>query len=73
MADISEELRAEIIRAIEAETIPEKDFHFREDFSYMGRTYMALGTLKYKEKTYEFIWNHDEGIFYESIEENEID
>ena len=59
----------EVREAINKGIIPDKDYKFNDDFDYMGRIYIANGTVKYKGKIYGFCWNHDEGIIESTIEE----
>lgn len=58
----------EIIKAIGNDSIPQEDYWYDDDFIYV-KGYTASGTLKYNGKKYKYRWNHEEGIFYDTIEE----
>ena len=57
----------ELIKNIDE--IPDKYFSFSDEFHYVGKTYMANGTVFFNGKTYEFSWNEENGIFESTIEE----
>lgn len=65
---IDNKLLDKIIIAIEWNIIPDEDFCFEEEFHESGRTYIANGTLKYEGNVYEFGWNSEFGIIYDTIE-----
>ena len=59
----------ELLKAIYNDEISISNFHYDDEFIHAGGTYVANGTVKYKGKTYGFLWNHDEGIIDSTIEE----
>lgn len=69
--NIDKKLLNEIIKAIEWDIIPDEDYHFEEGegfFESDSYTYISNGTLKYNGEIYEFGWNREFGIIYDTIE-----
>ena len=63
--EIKKELN-EIIKAIERDEIPDKDYWYADEFLY-EKGYFSWGTLIFKGNKYTFHYNKEEGIFYDTI------